>query len=206
MELEPHVAITLCIDAHRRLWSTAKSIDDETARQPSRLPGWTIGHVLTHIARNADGHVRGLEGALRGEEVPRYAGGSQQRDGEIDEGAMRTANALARDVEESARRLEETWSRSDAAGWPNADLFAGDRFPTTGSPLRRLREVEVHHVDLVLGYEVTDWPEEYVEWELPTALARLPERLPRAKDRHLLLGWLIGRRASTDDIELRPWM
>jgi maleylpyruvate isomerase len=206
MEVDPQVAIGLCIDAHRRLWDTSMRIDDETARQPSRLPGWTIGHVLTHIARNADGHVRRLEGALQGKEVPRYAGGSQQRDGEIEEGSMRTANQLARDVEESAQRLEEIWSRSEEAGWPNAELLAGDRFPTTGSPLRRLREVEVHHVDLRLGYEVTDWPEEYVEWELPMALARLPERLPRAEDRHLLLGWLTGRRPSADDIELRPWM
>src|SRR5262245_7826701 len=28
--------------------------------QPGRLPGWSIGHVLTHLARNADSMVRVL--------------------------------------------------------------------------------------------------------------------------------------------------
>ncbi len=33
---------------------------------PSLLPGWTRGHVLTHIARNADSFVRVLEAARSG--------------------------------------------------------------------------------------------------------------------------------------------
>jgi len=39
--------------------------------------------------------------------------------------------------------------------------------PATGCPPHRLREVEVHHVDLDLGYQPADWPAEYVAWELP---------------------------------------
>jgi hypothetical protein len=30
-------------------------LTDADARGPSLLPGWTRGHVLTHLARNADG-------------------------------------------------------------------------------------------------------------------------------------------------------
>ncbi|MET0910545.1 MAG: maleylpyruvate isomerase N-terminal domain-containing protein, partial [Ilumatobacteraceae bacterium] len=45
------------------------------AELPSLLPGWTRGHVLTHIARNADSFVRLLEAAGRGEVVTQYAGG-----------------------------------------------------------------------------------------------------------------------------------
>ena len=186
MEMEPHSAIALCVEAHRRLWATALLVDDEVVRQPSQLPGWTIGHVLTHVARNADGHVRRLEGALRGKEVPRYPGGHEQRTREIEDGAARTAGDLARDVEKSARKLEDAWARSELAGWPNAQLVAGDSFPTTESPLRRLREIEVHHVDLGLGYDVTDWPEPYVQWELPLALARVPQRFTEPKDAHRL--------------------
>jgi Mycothiol maleylpyruvate isomerase N-terminal domain len=70
MEMEPKIAIALCGDAHRRLLATAIHVDDEIARRPSRLPGWTVGHVVTHLARNADGHVRRLEGALRGLRFP----------------------------------------------------------------------------------------------------------------------------------------
>lgn len=206
VEPEPEVAIVWSREAHRRLRATVLAIDDAAVRHPSRLPGWTIGHVLTHIARNADGHTRRLEGALNGIEVARYPGGPEQRDREIKAGADRTARQLYEDVDESAKRLEATWERSMTAGWPNAHLVATDRFPTTGSPLRRLREVEVHHVDLGLGYEVTDWPDEYVAWELPVALARLPARLVNPKDARRLLGWLTGRSPNLDGIDLPPWM
>jgi len=206
MEIEPAVAIGLSQAAHQRLLATVVTIDDASVARPSRLPGWTIGHVLTHIARNADGHTRRLEGALNGIEVPRYPGGPAERDRDIQAGAARTARQLYEDVDESAKRLEATWERSAAAGWPNAQLLATDRFPTTGSPVRRLREVEVHHVDLGLGYEVTDWPDEYVEWELPVALERLPKRLANDKDANRLLGWLTGRSPNLDGVELPPWM
>ena len=206
MEIELPVAIGMSQAAHQRLLATVVIIDDATVGRPSRLPGWTIGHVLTHIARNADGHTRRLEGALNGIAVPRYPGGPAERDRDIQAGAARTARELYEDVAESAKRLEATWERSAAAGWPNAQLLATDRWPTSGSPVRRLREVEVHHVDLGLGYEVTNWPDEYVEWELPIALERLPKRLANDKDAHRLLGWLTGRSPNLDGVELPPWM
>ena len=161
--------------------------------------------MLTHLARNADGHALRLEGALRGEEVPRYPGGQEQRDGDIEEGAGRGARELVSDVADSARRLEETWIRSDQAGWPNRELLAADRWPTSGSPLRRLREVEVHHVDLDLGYEVADWPDEYVGWELPLSLEGLPERLDSTDSRRLL-AWIIGRSPSPEGVDLGDWI
>jgi maleylpyruvate isomerase len=206
MEMEPDVAIGLSQAAHQRLRATVLTIDDETVGLSSRLPGWTVGHVLTHIARNADGHGRRLEGALNGIEVARYPGGPAQREADIEAGARRTARELYLDIDESAKRLQEIWARSVAAGWPNAELVAADHYPTTGSPVRRLREVEVHHVDLGLGYEVTDWPDEYVEWELPAALERLPKRLAQDKDANRLLGWLTGRSPNLEGVDLPPWM
>jgi len=43
----------------------------------------------------------------------------------------------------------------------------------------RWREVEVHHVDLGLGYEPARWPGRLVELMLPDLLAGLPERAGR---------------------------
>jgi maleylpyruvate isomerase len=197
--------IEACRAAHERIIATAKGVDDETARQPSRLPNWTVGHVLTHVARNADGHVRRLEGALRGEDVPRYAT-VDQRDSEIEAGAARPAGELVADLIDSARRLEDVWARSVAAGWPNSDFLGHDNFPTSGSPLRRLREVEVHHVDLGLGYAPEDWSDFYVAWELPQALERLSGRIADPQDARRFLGWLIGRSELPTDLELGPWM
>ena len=43
----------------------------------SRLPGWSRGHLLSHLARNADG-VRGMvEGAIVGEEREQYPHGAR---------------------------------------------------------------------------------------------------------------------------------
>jgi maleylpyruvate isomerase len=205
-EPDPAAAIEACRAAHERIIATAAAVDEATARQPSRLPDWTVGHVLTHIARNADGHTHRLEGALRGADVPRYSGGMPVRDKEIEAGAGRPAAELTADIAESARRLEDTWQRSVDAGWPNAGFLGDDKFPTPGSPLRRLREVEMHHVDLGLGYEPTDWPDFYVDWELPHALSRLPQRIRNPHDARRLLAWLTGRADRPADLELGPWM
>ena len=64
-------------------------------------------------------------------------------------------------------------------------------------PLHRWREVELHHVDLGLGYTPADWPEAYVERELAISLALLPERLDGSGQRQML-AWLVGRAATTE--------
>ncbi|HEX4212859.1 MAG TPA: maleylpyruvate isomerase family mycothiol-dependent enzyme [Candidatus Dormibacteraeota bacterium] len=205
MELEPSESVPLCRASHRRLFDRVAGIDDATARRPSRLPGWTVGHLLAHLALHADGNVRRLEGALRGEEVPRYPGGRAERDHDIEERSGRPAAQLVSDLLESTRLLEEVWDRSERAGWPNADLLAGDHWPVSSSPLRRLREVEVHHVDLDLGYEAVDWPDAYVAWELQATLERVPVRLAASEDRRRLLTWLMGRSGAPERIRLDPW-
>ena len=208
MQTEPTTttAIDLCLVAHERLLATAGRVDDDTARRPSLLPGWSVGHVLTHLARNAEGHALRLDAALRGEDVPRYPGGPEERDRGIEEGAGRPAERLRTDVAESAAGLEDVWARSEEAGWPNSGFQGDDRWPTTGSPLRRLREVEMHHADLGLGYTPADWPEEYVAWDLPKALKGLPRRLSGPADSRRVLAWLTGRAECPEDLRLRDWM
>ncbi len=205
LEQDAAAAIALCRAAHARLLACAGGLADDQVRAPSRLPGWSVGHVLTHLARNAEGHARRLEAALVGQDLPRYPGGSSQRDADIAAGAGQSAAELAADLAGTARRLEDVWARSAAAGWPHADLRGHDSWPTTASPSRRLREVEVHHADLGLGYEPADWPGEYIEWELPMLLATLPRRLPDPGDRRDLLVWLMGRRPDLPPVRLDPW-
>jgi ABC-type lipoprotein export system ATPase subunit len=53
--------------------------DRSWATDPSRLPGWNFGHVITHLARNADSHRRLIDAAETGRgrpSVPRRAGGT----------------------------------------------------------------------------------------------------------------------------------
>jgi len=205
LEQDAAAAIALCQAAHARLLASAGGLADGQVRAPSRLPGWSVGHVLSHLARNADGHARRLEAALAGADLPRYPGGSSQRAAGIAAGAGRRAAELAADLARTARRLEDVWASSAAAGWPHAELRGHDSWPATASPSRRLREVEVHHADLGLGYEPADWPEEYTEWELPMLLATVPRRLPDPGDRRDLLAWLMGRRPDLPPVRLDPW-
>jgi maleylpyruvate isomerase len=205
LQAAPAAAAALCRAAHDRLLATARTLGDTDLRRPSRLPDWSLGHVLTHLARNAEGHTRRLEGALRGEAVPRYPGGTEQRDGEIADGATRPVSAVVDDLEAASRTLEEIWERSEAAGWPSSELMAGDFWPTDASPAHRLREVEMHHVDLGAGYEPSDWPQAYVDWELPSLLAYLHERIPRPGDRRDLVAWLSGRGPAAPGVAIDPW-
>ena len=52
-------------DATDRLLASAARLTDAGAGEPSPLPGWTRGHVLTHIARNGDGLGNLLRGPYR---------------------------------------------------------------------------------------------------------------------------------------------
>ena len=122
--------------------------------------------------------MRVLEGAARGEAADQYPGGPEQREGEIEAGATRPAAELVADVAASAARLEATWSATDDEVWRTGrGRFATGTWPVAELPFRRWREVEIHHVDLDLGYGWDDWPEAYVDAELARALAGLPGRL-----------------------------
>jgi maleylpyruvate isomerase len=52
MDFRTHL---VAVDRHtEQLLATARSLDPGSIGDPSLCPGWTRGHVLTHIARNAD--------------------------------------------------------------------------------------------------------------------------------------------------------
>jgi maleylpyruvate isomerase len=203
-EAEPERAAALCKSAQARLLRAVLELDDANARRPSRLPGWSVGHVITHLARNADAHARRLAGSLIGQDVAKYPGGPAQRERDIADGAGRPARALLTDLAESQQRLENLFTRCSAAGWPGSDLLGGAGYPATGCPAHRLREVEVHHVDLGIGYEPAGWPAEYVAWDLPGFLTTVPERLHTREDRAALLAWLAGRAPSPSGLALEP--
>src|SRR5260370_71465 len=48
-------ALTQIAAARERLIAAAGPLTGAQVREPSPLPGWARGHVLTHLARNPDG-------------------------------------------------------------------------------------------------------------------------------------------------------
>ncbi|MFF4352008.1 maleylpyruvate isomerase family mycothiol-dependent enzyme [Streptomyces sp. NPDC001530] len=212
-------------DATERLLTAAATLDNASLSEPSRLPGWSRGHVLAHLARNADALVNVLEGR------PMYASGDA-RDTDIERDAPRPLDVQLADVRESAARFQETgaapadWSRT-------VELRNGVTDSAARVPFRRWIEVELHHVDLGIGYELEDLPEEFVEREIefltdrfaghpdvpPTRITDGTRAWSTGRDAEgapevtvtgpapALLGWLAGRRdgaALTVDGGLLP--
>ena len=205
LENDPERAARLCREAQARLMSSVANLADPEVRAPSRLPGWSLGHVLTHLARNADAHARRLEGALDGRDAPKYASGEGQRRDEIEDGAGRTSDEIVAELRASTSHLENVFDRSSAAGWPNGHFLGGGHYGVSGCPAHRLREVEMHHVDLGLGYTPLDWPQEYVDWDLPMILATSPDRLGGPAEQRRFMAWLAGRGPLDPSTNLEPW-
>lgn len=201
-------------EATERLLSAAAALDNAALSEPSRLPGWTRGHVLAHIARNADALVNVLGGR------PMYVS-AETRDADIERDAPRPLETQLTDVRDSA-------SRFDAAGaapgdWDRVvELRNGITDVAARLPFRRWAEIELHHVDLGAGYELEDVPAEFTERETeflaqrflghpdvpPTLLSdgtRTWSTGQEAPEPEVtvtgtpadLLGWLAGRREGT---------
>jgi maleylpyruvate isomerase len=108
-------------DALSRVMAAVEAMSDDEARQPSRLPGWTRGHVMTHLARNADGLRNLAEGALAHEERVMYPGGAEQRAADIDAGAARPVDELRDDLAQAHATLVETWTHLSADEYLETD-------------------------------------------------------------------------------------
>lgn len=152
---DPLVLIEDVNQATAQLLATARTIDDVGA--PSLLPGWSRGHVLTHVARNADSLVNLLAWARTGVETPQYAPG--RRDVDIEAGAPRPLDEQLADVESSAERFAAAVADLPAEAWAAEIRYrSGRAAPAATVVWMRLCEVDIHHADLGVGYGWRDWP------------------------------------------------
>src|SRR4051794_2985006 len=103
-------------EATRRLLGTVEGFSDDDVRQPSLLPGWTRGHLLTHLARGAEALGNLLDWARTG--VPRQAYASQEaRNAAIEAGAGRSAAELLADITATAGAFATAAASVPAEGW-----------------------------------------------------------------------------------------
>src|SRR5215212_5043060 len=181
----PDAWIEGCRAAQARLAALAESLSDDDLRCAPLLDGWTVGHVLTHLARNADSHTGMVEAARRGGMVPQYAGGPEERTRAIEAGWQRPAAAIVEDLLAAHRRLEAAWAATDAETWATG-CGLRRQGPTTLADLvfYRWQEVEIHLVDLGLaergGPTWDDLSDGYVDLEWRNTLDALPPRVPPA--------------------------
>ncbi|MEU9853090.1 maleylpyruvate isomerase family mycothiol-dependent enzyme [Streptomyces sp. NPDC047974] len=199
-------------EATERLLTDAASWDNASVARPSRLPGWTRGHVLAHLARNAEALVNVLEGR------PMYPS-AEARDADIERDASRPLDVQLADVRDTAEGFRA--AAAAPADWNRVvELRNGITDSASRIPFRRWVEVALHHVDLDCGYELEDLPDEFVGREIDflaerfTTMGNVPRTVLWAQDGRTwttgaasdeegvvvtgpapdLLGWLAGRR------------
>lgn len=211
--------------ADARLIATVAALSDDEMRAPSALPGWTRGHVVTHVARNADSLVNLLTWARTGVVTPQYRDAAE-RDAGIEAGYARPAKEQLADLEESTARFAAAADAMPDDRW-NA-LISGTRPPEHPAwyvVMRRLREVEIHHGDLGTAYTWRDWPDRYVHWEWRDSPALADEPTYRSltatdtgetitgadgpdlrATKRELVAWLIGRHTPGGFPAPPPWM
>ncbi|TDB99512.1 maleylpyruvate isomerase family mycothiol-dependent enzyme [Micromonospora fluostatini] len=164
-------------EATTRLLRVAESFTPADVAAPSLLPGWTRGHVLAHLARNADGFVNLLTAARTGEPIPMYASVAA-RNADIEAGAARSPAEHLADLRRCTQRFAEAVDAMPAQAWGAMVQTRRGPWPAALVVWGRLRELEVHHVDLAAGYRPADWPVAFAQrllHEVTTGLTDNPD-------------------------------
>jgi maleylpyruvate isomerase len=205
--------------ATAHLLRTAGRLTDAEVRAPSLLPGWSRAHVLTHLARNADGGRNLLSWARTGVPTPEYPS-LAAREARIEAGAGRGAAELLADLRAAAAAFEAEYRRMPPEAWRRPVRWTrGQERPAARAADARLCEVLVHHADLDAGFTPAQWPSDFVHAMLARVTAAFSARPDtpalrlRATDtgaaydlgapaagaplarapQHVLLAWLMGR-------------
>lgn len=177
MTTDPLLLTGELADATARLLRTVAAFNAADVAGPSLLPGWTRGHVLTHLARNADAFVNLFTAARTGEPIPMYAS-AEARTADIEAGAARAPEELLDDLRRSVERFTAAVEAMPVQAWAATVQARRGPWPAATLVWGRLREVEVHHVDLGAGYRPADWPEAFAQrllHEVATGLADNPD-------------------------------
>ncbi len=210
MDHEPDLLAALDRET-ARLQDTADHLDDVGA--PSLCDGWTRGHVLSHLARNAEGIGALVRAAVDNTGETMYSS-PEARDADIDAGAGRDPQTQARDVRDTAAEVGPALRRlRPEHGETRLERTPGARFiPARHLPFMRLREVVYHHVDLDAGVGFADVDPDLVALFLEDEVKRL-RRCDPAPDLTLTTTegdeWTVGlgtARVSGDRAAVLAWL
>ncbi len=186
------------------------------AARPSGLPGWSRAQLVAHLAGNAYGMINLCDWAASGVETPMYPSPAE-RASEIDRRAALPWPDLVQDVLVGAEALTaRLGSLNEPILARTVRLGSGAAVAGTDLAAIRIREVEIHRVDLAAEYQPVDWTEPFTirtfaqlapfflgKREVPAHMLRSvdsgrcwevgasgPDLLGTEAD---LLGWLLGR-------------
>jgi maleylpyruvate isomerase len=161
-------------EAGQRLTRTVDSLHADDWSHPSLLPGWTRAHVVAHLALNGEALRDVLRGQIDHAQVPMYAS-QEARNADIEELAHaepaelrgRLLGSLTTFLDVVQAVPEDTWDgRFERTP-------GGPTFPLHAAPMMRVREIEIHHADLGLGYTADDWPRAFAALVVDSMVRRL---------------------------------
>lgn len=145
-----------------RLLAALEHLSPEALTAPTLCPGWSVGHVVTHLARNADALLNLVQWALDGRERSPY-GSEEARAADIESGASRPVEVIRRDFIESAARFRQL---AEGLRGPAGEATVRSRTGTavTGAQVIAMRSLEAifHHVDLQVGFTFEDVDPDWV--------------------------------------------
>ena len=181
-----------------RLQETVEQFDDQAVAQPSGCIGWTRGHLVSHLAR----HAEALDGVLAAADAlpsPAFVAGEvtsglrpvYRDDADRDEGIESHAHDPAPDLARALSAATSSLHRRPRDFPADRREARVERTPGATSvplgqlPFQRLREVVVHHVDLVSGYTFGDLEEGTGRLLLADTLQRIATAAPALAPRVL---------------------
>lgn len=179
---EIDAVITALKTSTAALANEVRGLSPQQVNGPSALTGWSRGHLLTHLARNADGLRNLLLCARSGKQVSMYAS-ARSRNADIDAGATRPPSVIVDDCRHASHALKCEIDDLALDKWSQPVAF----HTTTGTKQQpaceivhmRLREVEIHHVDLDVGHGFSATAPETLHPILDHAVERLGGQIPQ---------------------------
>jgi maleylpyruvate isomerase len=163
MNRQVSAAIDALTASTATLQRSIADLTDQQAREPSLLPGWSRGHVLSHLARNAEALGNLVTWARTGVETPMYVS-REARAADIEANAGRPGADLVSDVAATSDALVTAMRDLPDEAWETEIRWGRDGRQTSAALIPKLRrvEVEVHHVDLDLDYTLAHLPSDFV--------------------------------------------
>ncbi|MCL2554168.1 MAG: maleylpyruvate isomerase family mycothiol-dependent enzyme [Actinomycetia bacterium] len=155
-----------------RLRALLPGLTEEAVRAPSPLPGWSRGHVLSHIEGVGLALARQARYAQRGQLIDVYDGGRPARDAAIEAGHRRSAPQFTAALAAAMDEVEASWAALGSDDWARPVRYRDGVLLDAG--LAWWRELEIHTVDLDLGPAFADWSPQFSGHVLEFLAVRIP--------------------------------
>jgi maleylpyruvate isomerase len=166
----------------------------------SLLPGWTRAHLVAHLALNAYAIAGALRSLVADEDDDPDAEPRPMYESDEARAADIAELATADPAELRARLMAGTTILDEAVSAVPDDAWdvriertpGGRQIRASAFPAMRLRELEIHHVDLDAGYATAQWSPEFADHLLDAMAKRVSspafEVRPLDSDRTWVLG------------------